>query len=154
MLRLNRVAIDTSIIIEYIDMEGEYHEGAELIFREILNGRIEAIVPHPILVETYYVAVKLYNKLKVANPLDVASELIKWLYRLPTLTVPREEVNLAIEAGRVKLKLGIALTDCYVLAASKVYGCKALFKKREKEMLRNIDILRGEYQPIFLEDYK
>lgn len=154
MLRLSRVAIDTSIIIEYIDMEGEYHKEAELIFREILNGRVEAVVPHPILAETYYVAVKLYDKLKMMNPLDIASKLIGWLHRLPTLIIPREDISLAIEAGKAKLKFNIALTDCYVLATSKIYGCKSLFKRREKEMLRNMDMLEREYQLIFLEDYK
>ena len=154
MLRLSRVAIDTSIIIEYIDMKGEYHEEAELIFREILNGRIEAIVPHPILAETYYVAVKLYDKLKIMSSHDIASKLIEWLYRLPTLIIPREDINLAIEAGKAKLEFNIALTDCYVLAVSKICGCKSLFKKREKEMLKSMDILEKKYQLIFLEDYK
>ena len=120
--------MDTSIIIEYIDMKGEYHEGAELIFREILNGRIEAVVPHPILAETYYVAVKLYEKLEMTNPHDIASKLIEWLYRLPTLIIPREDIRLAIEVGKMKLKFNIALTDCYVLATRK-YMVVRLFIK-------------------------
>jgi hypothetical protein len=73
---------------------------------------------------------------------------------LPTTIIPSENTNLAIETGKAKLNHGLALTDCYVLAASKIYNCKVLFKKPEKEMIKNMDILKKEYQIIFLEDYK
>ena len=63
-------------------------------------------------------------------------------------------VNLAVEAGKAKLTYALALTDCYVLAASKIYSCKALFKKPEREMLKNIDSLKKEYEIIFLTDYR
>lgn len=43
-------------------------------------------------------------------------------------------MELALEAGRAKLKYWLALADCYVLAASKIYRAKALFRKREGEM--------------------
>jgi len=151
---LAEVAVDTSVIIEYIDLKGELHEQAEAIFSTLLTSRLEAIVPHPILAETYYVATRLYERLQIENPENLASKLITWLYRLPTVTIPKGEPDLAIEAGRAKLNYGLALTDCYVLAASKIHRCKALFKRREKEISRNIDLLKREYQILFLEDYK
>lgn len=146
--------MDTSVIIEYVDLKGEFHEQAEAVFSALLNGKLENILPHPILAETYYVAAKLYHKLKMENPQFVASKLIEWLYRLPTTIIPSENINLAIETGKAKLNHGLALTDCYVLAASKIYNCKALFKKPEREMMKNIDALKKEYQILFLEDYK
>ena len=146
--------MDTSIIIEYIDTEGDLHEQAKLTFSAILSGKLEAILPHPILVETYYVSTGLYDKLEIEKPQILASKLIEWLYRLPTIIIPNGGTNLAIEAGRAKLSYGLALTDCYVLAASKIQDCKALFKKREKEILKNIETLEEEYELIFLEDYK
>ena len=149
-----KVAIDTSVIIEYIDTKGELHEQAKIIFSALLTSKLEAILPHPILAETYYVAARLYQKLKIENPQNVASKLIEWLYRLSTTIIPSEDTNLAIETGKTKLNYGLALTDCYVLAASKMHNCKALFKKPEKEMLKNIDRLKKEYQLLFLEDYK
>ena len=154
MSQSTKVAIDTSVIIEYIDMKGELHEQAKIIFSALLTSKLEAILPHPILVETYYVAARLYQKLKIENPQNVASKLIEWLYRLSTTIIPSEDTNLAIETGKTKLNYGLALTDCYVLAASKMHNCKALFKKPEKEMLKNIDRLKKEYQLLFLEDYK
>jgi len=125
---LAKVVMDTSVIIEYIDLKGEFHEQAQTVFSAILTSKLENILPHPILAETYYVATKLYHKLQIENPQDVASKLIEWIYRLPATIIPSEDANLAIEAGKAKLNYGLALTDCYVLAASKIYSCKALFK--------------------------
>lgn len=154
MSQLAEVVIDTSVIIEYIDLKGELHEQAETIFSTLLTSRLEAIVPHPILAETYYVATRLYDRFRVEDPEDFASRLVTWLYRLPTVTIPKGDPDLAIEAGRAKLNYDLALTDCYVLAASKIQRCKALFKKREKEISRSVDLLKREYQILFLEDYK
>jgi len=146
--------MDTSVIIEYIDLRGELHEQAQTVFSALSTGKLENILPHPILAETYYVATKLYQKLQIENPQVVASKLIEWLYRLPTTIISTEDLNLAIETGKAKLNYGLALTDCYVLASSKIYNCKALFKKPEREMLKNIDALKKEYQLIFLQNYK
>lgn len=151
---MTKVAMDTSVIIEYIDLRGELHEQAQTVFSALSTGKLENILPHPILAETYYVATKLYQKLQIENPQVVASKLIEWLYRLPTTIISTEDLNLAIETGKAKLNYGLALTDCYVLASSKIYNCKALFKKPEREMLKNIDALKKEYQLIFLQNYK
>jgi len=78
---LTKVAIDTSVIIEYIDIKGELHEQAKLAFSALLTSKLEVILPHPILAETHYVAEKLYQKLKIENSLTVALKLIEWLYR-------------------------------------------------------------------------
>ena len=145
--------MDTSVIIEYIDLKGELHEQAETVFSTLLTGKLGSIIPHPILAETHYVATRLYQKLQIEDPQVVASRLIEWLYRLPATIMPSRDIDLAIETGRAKLNHGLALTDCYVLAASKIYGCKALFKKPETEMSRNLDELRKEYQLLFLQDY-
>jgi hypothetical protein len=146
--------MDTGVIIEYVDLKGEFHEQAQTVFSTLLTSKLENILPHPILAETYYVAARLYHKLRMENPQLVASKLIEWLYRLPATIIPSENTTLAIETGRAKLNHGLALTDCYVLAASKIYNCRALFKKPEREMVENIDTLKKEYQLLFLEDYK
>lgn len=149
-----KAAIDTSVIIEYIDKKGENHEQAQTVFSALSTGKLEAIIPHPILAETYYVATKIYHKLGTENPQVTASKLIEWLYRLPTTTILTEHANLAIETGKAKLNYNLALTDCYVLAASKIHNATALFKKPEKEMLKNMDTLKKEYRLLFLKDYK
>jgi len=150
---LTKVALDTSIIIEYIDSKSEFHEQAETLFSALLAGKLEAALPHPILAETYYVATRLYRHLKLENPEATASSLVEWLSRLPTVIIPNETIELAVETGKVKLDYRLALTDCYVMAASRILGCKALFKKPEKEMLENLEALKRDYAILFLKDY-
>ena len=104
--------------------------------------------------ETYYVATRIYQKLGIEEPETTATKLVEWLYRLPTVMIAGTNLNLALEAGRIKLHYKLALTDCYILAASKIYNCTALFRKLETEMLKNIKQLKRNYKIIFLEDYK
>ena len=42
--------------------------------------------------------------------------------------------DLAIGAGELKKRLGIALTDCYVIAAAETVEATPLFRRIEKEM--------------------
>jgi len=60
------------------------------------------------------------------------------------------ELDLHIETAKIKLKYKIALADCYVLALSRLKGCKAVFRKREKEMPQEIE---KDFDVLFLEDY-
>ena len=90
----------------------------------------------------------------MAKPQSLAAELVDWLFRLPSVTMAAENKQLAVEAGDAKLKYCLALTDCYILAASRIYGCKALFRMPEEEMTGKMTALKKAYQLIFLSDYK
>jgi len=151
---LPQIALDTSVIIEYIDKDAEFQEQAKAVFASLINGEFEAIIPHSTLSETYYVSARIYQKLGIAKPESTSAELVEWLFRLPLVTIPLPNKDLAIEAGKTKLKYSLSLTDCYVLATSQIYNCKALFKKPENEMRRKINQLRRSYQLVFLEDYR
>ena len=88
------------------------------------------------------------------NSQSLSAELVEWLFRLPSVTILPENKELAIEVGKTKLKYCLALTDCYVLAASQICNCKALFKKPESEMSQKLSALKKAYQLVFLSDYK
>lgn len=149
-----RIALDTSVIIEYIDRNAQFQEQASAVFASLLSDEIEAIIPIPILSETFYVSAKIYEKMGVSEPEETSEDLVEWLFRLPTVTVPAASKDLATEAGRARLRYCLSLTDCYVLAASQVYKCKALFKKPESEMIPKIGHLKQAYSIVFLEDYR
>ena len=148
-----RVALDTGVIVEYVDRAGPHHAQALLVFTAALSGKLELVIPHPVLAETYYVAARIYEKLGLDDPGGRAARLVGWLYRLPSVTVVGADLRLALEAGAAKIKYGLALTDCYVLAAAKVHRCKPLFRKREKEMEDIEEQLKRDYGILFLEDY-
>lgn len=148
-----KVVVDTGVVVEYLDLRGGFHEQALEFFSALIAGRVEAILPHPILAETYYVATRLYQRVAAETPEELAARLVRWLYRLPATTVVGEDAKLALEVGRAKLTFGLALTDCYVLAASRAHACKALFRAPEREMVGCVDALRREYELLFLKDY-
>ncbi len=140
---MSRAVLDTSVIVEYIDRRGELHEQAAIVMEAVVKGKLEALIPHPVLTEVYYVSLRLYRALSAEDPESRARKLLEWLYQLPTITIPEPTVYLALEAGAMKDRYGLALTDCYVLAAAKLYRAVAVFEKREKEMKKRPARLEG-----------
>ncbi len=151
-MRVRLVALDTGVIIEYIDRAGVYHELAGIVFSALAAGALKALIPPPVLAETLYVAARVYEASGAPDALERAEKLVRWLSSHPSVTVPRS-TELDIEAGKAKHRYKLALTDCYVLASSKLHGAAALFRKREAEIMRVEDELSREYKVLFLEDY-
>ena len=148
---MSYVSLDTGVIAEYIDLAGSLHKEAEAIIRNVLGGKLLAIIAHPILVETYYVSARIYERLGLSDPEERAEKLIEWLYRSPNLSLAEPSLELAILAGKVKRKFGLALTDAYVLASAKLYGGKALFRSKEKEIVKRLGTITEEYDVAFLQ---
>jgi len=148
---MSYVSLDTGVIAEYIDLAGSLHKEAEAIIRNVLGGKLLAIIAHPILVETYYVSARIYERLGLSDPEERAEKLIEWLYRSPNLSLAEPSLELAILAGKVKRKFGLALTDAYVLASAKLYGGKALFRSKEKEIVKRLSTISVEYDVAFLQ---
>jgi len=150
---LSSFSLDTGVIVEYIDLAGSYHYQAKAIIENVLAGRLSAVIAHPTLVETYYVSTRIYKRIGVRRPDLRAEELVEWLYSSPNFTIAESSLKLAIEAGRIKERFRLALTDAYVLAASKLYKGKAVFRKREREMASRLKELSKKYDLVFLGDY-
>jgi len=150
---LRAVSVDSGVIIEYMDLDGIFHPQAKAIFESVLAGKMLCVIAHPVLAETYYVAAKVYEKLKVTKPEDRAEALLYWLYRTPNMTVAEPTLELALLAGKIKSIFGVALTDAYVIATSKLHEGTAIFRRRETEMKKKLQQLTRSYQIVFLEDY-
>jgi len=148
-----RAVLDTGVIIEYIDNKGPFHEPALVLFDTIMEGKVEVHIPNPVLAEAFYVSYNLYRSLRMPKPAVRARLLVEWLYRLASHSNLDNGVNLALETSRTMQKYKLALTDCYVLALSKIAGARPIFRRREQEMLKHLKDLEREYRPLFLEDY-
>jgi len=157
-------AIDTSVLVEYIDESGDFHIQANAVIESVTNGGLTAIIAHPIFAELYYVSYRAYEKTTNAygrkndgSPEARAGDLIRWLYKSPNVSIPENTVELAIEAGKIKREFGLALPDSYVIACAKLEQCEAVFKGREKEMKRRDKLGRLEKDHkidlLFLEDF-
>ena len=147
------VALDTGTIVEYIDLNGMFHSQANAIFESIDAGEIFGLIAHPILAETYYVSLRVYERVQLEQPERRARNLLEWLYRSPNIELAEPTLNLALTAGKIKKEFGLALTDAYVIASSKLYNGNAVFRTREKEIQEKITELGKSYNLVFLEDY-
>jgi predicted nucleic acid-binding protein len=150
---LSFVSLDTGTIVEYVDLAGTFHAQAKAIFDNIVAGKILGLIVHPILAETYYVSLRVYERLDLEKPQSRAENLLEWPYRSPNIEIAEPTLELALAAGKIKREFSVALTDAYVIASSKLYGGKAVCRAREKEIQRKIAELSKNYNLVFLEDY-
>ncbi|MHA1604826.1 MAG: PIN domain-containing protein [Candidatus Freyarchaeota archaeon] len=143
----SRVSIETRVFVEYIDTNGAFHSLARALINSL--NRIEVFVPGVTLTETCYVTARIYKALGVKDYFRKALSFVEWLRTHPSVQVVRS-FNLDVEAAKIKTLYNVALTDCYVLALSKIKNCMAIFRKREKEMSPGIE---KHFKILFLEDY-
>jgi uncharacterized protein len=157
-------ALDTGVLIEYIDELGDFHVQASAVLESVTLGRLTAIIPHPVFAELYYVSYRIFEKVDKSgdgkstggSPESTAAKLVSWLYRSPNIFVPDNTAELAIEAGKIKQKFSLAIPDSYVIASAKLNQCEAVFRSKEAEMKRGnnkLGRLGSEAKVIFLEDF-
>ena len=129
-LKIGRLALDTSVIVEYIVEGSEFEE----LVSKLLEGRlnVELYVNPVTLSEVLYVAERIYRVAGIKNSNARALEFILWLEN----KVKMVEVDefLWKTAGEIKKIFHISLPDAYAIATGiKIQG-KTLFRKAEKEM--------------------
>ena len=131
--------VDSSIILERIIRSSPYKAKVERLFSEA-RGRVKLFVTLPTLSEVLYAASRIYELAGVEQPNEEAGTLVEWVKTRCRVAAPGE--NTAVRAGELKKVLKLALVDCYVIAAAEELGCKALFLKREREMLEREELLK------------
>ena len=141
---------DTGVIVEYANLDGAFHREAQAVFQSVIAGKLNAVFPHPILAETYYVSLRIYKTLGYDDFMRRAKKLAQWLYSASNISLALPSLELAILAGETKDKFGISMMDSYVLAASRLSGGKALFRTEESEMKKKLGELRKQFDIVFL----
>ena len=162
------IAIDTSVFVEFIDPIGDFHSQAQLVLNAVNSGKAVGLVPHPVFAELYNVGTRLYEKTDSSKqgiekkaqeflPTIRSERLIKWLFSLPGIRMPENNLELAMQAGDIKKNYSLALTDSYVIATAKLNKCKAIFRSPEEEMNRGGKLSKLKkydgVEIVFLEDY-
>jgi len=150
---LSLIVLDSSVIAEYVNVSGRLNAQASVIFDSLEKGELTAIMSPTSLSEVFYVVSRLYVTCRVEKPNEKAFSLCDYLYYHPSIEAADMPLSLIVEAGRIKYTFKLALTDCYVLALSKLRKCRAAFRHREVEMRKILDKLNEEFQIVFLEDY-
>jgi len=131
--------VDSSVILERIIRSSPYKAKVERLFSEA-RGRVKLFVTLPTLSEVLYAASRIYELAGVEQPNEEAGTLVEWVKTRCRVAAPGE--NTAMRAGELKKVLKLALVDCYVIATAEELGCKALFLKREREMLEREELLK------------
>ncbi|MDK2383538.1 MAG: PIN domain-containing protein [Candidatus Korarchaeota archaeon] len=134
----SRLAIDSSVVLTYLLGESL----ADLVEECILFSDREVYLPSTALAEIYYVTCRLRGR-EVAQRLNRAlkdSETVEIVHGL-------DEV-----AGELKYDRAISLADCYVIALARTMDAAAVFAKREKELVREMERVPFDVNLLFLED--
>ncbi len=138
--------VDTGVLVEYINESSPHHPKV----RKLLEGNNSLYITPVTMSEVMYVGYRVYKAAGLSNANELARELFLWASLKLKVTDVNKDV--ALQAGEIKKKYGIALPDCYVIATANHLGVKALFK-REKELIAVIDKIEKEFkEPIIFVD--
>ena len=129
---MERLVLDTSVIVEYIILRSMYREKVARLFDSAGMGRLKLYISPITLSELLYVASRVYELAGLSNPNEEALNYIEWIKRRSRVIDISED--LVYRAGELKKLLGLALPDCYVIAVAESVKGIPLFKSIEKEM--------------------
>jgi len=94
-----------------------------------------------VLSEVLYATSRIYSATGFAEHNRMALDLLLWIKNVAEVT--EITLDIALRAGELKKLLGIALTDCYVIAVAEFLGTTALFLKIEEEMKKRIHFVEN-----------
>jgi predicted nucleic acid-binding protein len=136
------IALDSSVLIEYLT-------GTKT--GEILKQYFETLKPEE----------------KVSCSLLTISEVFYVLCRLRGAKFAEEKINdmltsrvldicdsaeIAVRTGKIKCERSISLADCSCIAVAEMANAKAVFAKKEKELVKEIEKKPFNREIIFLQD--
>ena len=150
-MKADRLVLDTSVIVEYLDEESPYATEVEKLYADISRGRVRAYVPATTLSEVLYVCARVYREAGVVDPNKEARRFITWLLSHSSVRVARPTLQISILAGELRKEMRISLPDCYVIATAKALRATPLFLKLEREMEPYASLL-AEYNVRFLSE--
>lgn len=148
------IAIDTGVWIEYINTHGTLHAEAKAVVDSVNQGKINAILTPLTLTEIFYVAERVYQEVYTQFQSKIlAKKLYDFIYYHPNVEVKSLDYELCLNAGIIKTRYNIALSDCFLLALSEHDNTTVVFKNIENEMKQNRQELIKRFDLRFLEDY-
>ncbi|MEM0311634.1 MAG: PIN domain-containing protein [Ignisphaera sp.] len=148
---MERLVLDTSVIIEYIVLRSPYRPIVAKLFDKASTSGLKLYVSTITLSEVLYIASRIYQIAGVDDPNRKALDFIEWIKsRVEVIEI---NSDIALRAGELKKHLHIALPDCYVIASAEKVKATPLFKRIEDEMKPIINDL-GKLGVKFLDEIK
>ena len=134
-------ALDTSALIEYLT--GTKAGETIKTYFETLKPEETANCSTLTISEIFYVLCRLRG-LKFAE--DKVNDMLK-----SQTTQVHNTTDLAVQTGKIKCERAISLADCSCIATAKLANAKAVFARKEKELLREMERKPFDVEITFLQ---
>ena len=119
--------------------------GGVLLREALLSGDVFGYATELAIVEAKYVLCRRLGWEEAARRLD-------WLILSGFIQV--EDISpLCQRAAELKCKMAIALPDCFTLSLAGVLSIPALFARRERELIEELNKVSLDIEVLFLEDF-
>lgn len=135
-------ALDTSALIEFFT--GTKAGGTLKQYLQTLKAEETANCSLHTISEIFYVLCRLQGP-------RFAEEKVEDMLKSRILTV-YNTTDLAIETGKVKCERAISLADCSCIATAKLANAKAVFARKEEELLKEMERRTFDVEIIFLQE--
>lgn len=139
---------DSSVFLDYIVRRSPYRRKIDRLFRKAIAGEAEIYVSTLTIGEVLYLASKIYRAADIKNPEGEALNYISWIKSF-SKTVDVDE-SIAIDAGKIKRRLGLSMGSCIVIATARAVGVRPLFRSLERDLVELGD-LAGELDLLMLD---
>jgi predicted nucleic acid-binding protein len=119
-------------------------EAGKVLAASLLSNKVKAWTTKLALSETFYIICR-------SKGVDYAEEKIRSLMNSGMLNIYDSE-SLHLDAGKIKCNHAISIADCYIIASALNLNGRAVFSRREKEMV--IEARKRSFDPpvVFLEE--
>lgn len=134
------MAFDTGVLLEFFSGS----RAGEVVYRAMRERRVFPLITELNLVELHYVLCR-----KVG--FEDASQKVSALVESGCIQVV-ETGRVSQRAARLKCERSISLADCFTIALGEEMGIPALFARREKELLTELDRRPFEVPILFLDE--
>jgi predicted nucleic acid-binding protein len=137
-----KLALDTGVLIELL-----FSTPTGLKLKEALKaGLVEAYITEFSIVELRYI---LCRRLGLIESDERVDKLLASGY----ISI-EDTLHLIKDASRYKCERAISLADCFCLALAHKSSCSALFPRREKDLVKEMQRKPFDVEILFLEDYE
>jgi predicted nucleic acid-binding protein len=121
-------ALDTVVLIYFLERHPDYYDGAKNLFRRIEAGEISAVLSTLVFAELLVPAFRL-------NKTQLIHKIIRSLSNFPNLKMVPVSPDISIDAARLRAKIGIRTPDAIHLSTAFASNAKGLITN-DKALLK------------------
>lgn len=119
-------------------------ELGKVLASSLLSNATKAWTTKPALTETFYIVCRTLGEVNAEKKTtDLINSMLLQIY---------ESESLHLGAGKIKCKRAISVADSYIIASALELGAKAVFARKDKEIMTEMSRKKFDVPMLFLED--